>query len=256
MPGKISFRRAAAHSALGFPPSRQSANWKSGCRTGFEKLTRAESTSVILRTPQPCRARQRRPAHKGGAHHERARDVAPERARAEEQAARARDLVEVERGQDPPAHQLQVQVDRLVREPAPPSVPCSLGRARDAPHGVHHRREVRHARAHLARAVLLPADDLRAARVGLCRGSGPQSPASTAPATARTAAGAGCAGMRAGSGAASRGSPANSMGPGSRRFAAIAVSTIGIDILGAWTDVVCRNILEESLKVLDGGDVV
>jgi hypothetical protein len=60
MPGKISFRRAAAHSALGFPPSRQSANWKSGCRTGFEKLTRAESTSVMLRTPQPYRPRQSR----------------------------------------------------------------------------------------------------------------------------------------------------------------------------------------------------
>lgn len=54
-------------------------------------------------------------------HHERARDVAPERACAKEEAARARDLLEIERRQDSPAHELQVQIDRLVRE----TVQCS-----------------------------------------------------------------------------------------------------------------------------------
>ena len=54
-PGKIFWSRAAAHAALGFPPLRQSSNSKSGCRTGFENDTRAESTSVIVRTPQPYR---------------------------------------------------------------------------------------------------------------------------------------------------------------------------------------------------------
>lgn len=53
-PGKIFLRFSAAHAALGFPPLRQSSNWKSGWRTGFEKDTRAESTKVIVRTPQAC----------------------------------------------------------------------------------------------------------------------------------------------------------------------------------------------------------
>lgn len=54
-PGKIFFKRSAAHCALGLPPCRQSSNSKSGWRTGFENDTRAESTKVIVRTPQPCR---------------------------------------------------------------------------------------------------------------------------------------------------------------------------------------------------------
>lgn len=52
-PGKIFLSRSAAQAALGFPPFRQSSNSKSGWRTGFENDTRAESTSVIVRTPQP-----------------------------------------------------------------------------------------------------------------------------------------------------------------------------------------------------------
>lgn len=53
-PGKIFFRLSAAHCALGFPPSRQSSNVKSGWRTGFENETRALSTRVIVRTPHAC----------------------------------------------------------------------------------------------------------------------------------------------------------------------------------------------------------
>ena len=49
-------------------------------------------------------------------HHECTRDVAPERARAEEQTPGVRDLLEVESGQDAPAHELEVQVDSLVRK--------------------------------------------------------------------------------------------------------------------------------------------
>jgi hypothetical protein len=53
MPGNIFFKLAAAHSALGFPPSKQSANSNKGWRTGFENETLPESTKVIVRTPQP-----------------------------------------------------------------------------------------------------------------------------------------------------------------------------------------------------------
>ena len=52
-PGKIFFSRSAAVCALGLPPSRQSSKSKSGWRTGLEYDTRAESTKVMLRTPQP-----------------------------------------------------------------------------------------------------------------------------------------------------------------------------------------------------------
>lgn len=53
MAGKICRSRSAAHCAFGLPPSRQSSNWNRGCRTGFEYETRAESTKVMFRTPQP-----------------------------------------------------------------------------------------------------------------------------------------------------------------------------------------------------------
>lgn len=53
-PGEIFFKRSAAASALGLPPLRQSSNSNKGCRTGFEKDTLPESTSVIFRIPQPC----------------------------------------------------------------------------------------------------------------------------------------------------------------------------------------------------------
>ena len=52
-PGNIFFKWSAAHSALGFPPWRQSSKSKRGCRTGFENETREESRSVMFRTPQP-----------------------------------------------------------------------------------------------------------------------------------------------------------------------------------------------------------
>ena len=54
----------------------------------------------------------------GEAHHERSRDEAPERARAEEEALGVRDALEVERGEDAPAHELQVEVDSLIGESA------------------------------------------------------------------------------------------------------------------------------------------
>mmetsp|Transcript_41640 Transcript_41640/g.93959 ORF Transcript_41640/g.93959 Transcript_41640/m.93959 type:complete len:388 (+) Transcript_41640:229-1392(+) len=56
-PGKMRLSAAAAHAALGFPPPSQSANSKSDCRVGLEKLTVPLSTSVKLRTPQPSRVR-------------------------------------------------------------------------------------------------------------------------------------------------------------------------------------------------------
>jgi hypothetical protein len=52
-PGNIFLSLAAAHSAFGFPPSRQSSNSNKGWRTGLEKETCEESTKVIVRTPQP-----------------------------------------------------------------------------------------------------------------------------------------------------------------------------------------------------------
>ena len=52
-PGNIFFRLSAAQAALGLPPFKQSSKSNSGCRTGFENDTRAESTNVIVRTPQP-----------------------------------------------------------------------------------------------------------------------------------------------------------------------------------------------------------
>lgn len=53
-PGNIRLREAAAASAFGFPPSKQSSNSNRGWRTGFENETFPESTSVIFRTPQAC----------------------------------------------------------------------------------------------------------------------------------------------------------------------------------------------------------
>ena len=50
-------------------------------------------------------------------YHECARDVTPERAGAEEETLCVRDALEVERGQDAPAHELEVEVDGLVGEP-------------------------------------------------------------------------------------------------------------------------------------------
>ena len=46
-------RASAAAFALGLPPSRQSANSKSDCRTGFENATRELSRKVMRLTPQP-----------------------------------------------------------------------------------------------------------------------------------------------------------------------------------------------------------
>ena len=161
-------RWSAAHCAFGFPPWRQSANSKSGWRTGFEKETVPESRSVIVRTPhacswagageresaeqeqeqeqeqeeqvrKECELRRRGGREEGkeeGAHHQRARDVAPEGARAEEEAARARDALEVERGEDAPAHELEVQVDRLVCEPGERNT-AQRNRTRQSVIGVH-----------------------------------------------------------------------------------------------------------------------
>lgn len=49
--------------------------------------------------------------------HERTGDIAPESARAEEQTSGRGDLFEVERGEDAPAHELEVQIDSLACEP-------------------------------------------------------------------------------------------------------------------------------------------
>lgn len=109
---------------------------------------------------RPPKARQTRDA----THHERPGDVAAERAGTQQQAAGAGDAVEVEGGENPPPHELQVQVHRLVRQSAWASS-SGGGRPRagkrHAPGRVHHRREVRNARAELALDVLLPAHRLR-----------------------------------------------------------------------------------------------
>lgn len=58
IPGYTLFNASAAHSALGFPPSRQSANSNNGCLTGLEKETVEESRRVMFRTPQPYSGRK------------------------------------------------------------------------------------------------------------------------------------------------------------------------------------------------------
>ena len=59
---------------------------------------------------------RRRERERRRAHHEATRDIAAERACAEEQHTRACDALEVERGQDAPAHELEVEADGLVGE--------------------------------------------------------------------------------------------------------------------------------------------
>lgn len=121
IPGNIFLSRAAAASALGLPPSRQSSNSNSGCRTGFEKETRPESTSVILRMPQPWHPCQKRKGGGGGlknvTNHERSRNVASKSSRTKQQAPRLCNRLQVEGRENPPAHQFEIQVDCLVREP-------------------------------------------------------------------------------------------------------------------------------------------
>ena len=56
-PGKIRRRCSAAAAAFGAPPSRQSANSKSDCRTGLLNDTTPESTKVMFRTPHARRHR-------------------------------------------------------------------------------------------------------------------------------------------------------------------------------------------------------
>ena len=56
-PGKTRARFAAAASALGLPPSKQSANSNSDWRTGFENETTPESTNVNRVAPHPRRHR-------------------------------------------------------------------------------------------------------------------------------------------------------------------------------------------------------
>jgi hypothetical protein len=53
-PGNIFFKLSAAQAAFGLPPFKLSSNTNRGCRTGFEKETRAESTKVMFRTPHAC----------------------------------------------------------------------------------------------------------------------------------------------------------------------------------------------------------
>jgi hypothetical protein len=59
-------------------------------------------------------------------HHERSRNVASQSSRAQQQASRLCDLLQVERRENPPAHQFQIKVYSLVREPVvdPSHQPC------------------------------------------------------------------------------------------------------------------------------------
>ena len=119
-PGNIFLNRAAAASALGLPPSRQSSNSNSGWRTGFEKETLPESTSVILRIPQPWHARQKKKSKKRRCHvthHEGSRNVASKSSSAKQQAPCLCDLLQVEGRENPPAHQFEIKVNCLIREP-------------------------------------------------------------------------------------------------------------------------------------------
>lgn len=119
-PGKILFSLSAAHAALGFPPSRQSSNSNNGWRTGFEKDTRAESTKVMVRTPQPFRHKLRKrrvdKVFEPETYHQCAGNVAPKRTSTEQETPCTRDSIEVQGREDAPAHELEVQVHRLVRQ--------------------------------------------------------------------------------------------------------------------------------------------
>ena len=93
-------------------------------------------------------------------YHEYARDVTPERAGAEQETAGIRDFVQVERGKDTPSHQLEIQVDSLVREPESTVSPVRRGRQLTTRLGYslcwfHHRGEICDASPELALYVLL-----------------------------------------------------------------------------------------------------
>eukprot|EP01136_Pigoraptor_vietnamica_P019064 Opistho-1_new@66167 len=80
--------------------------------------------------------------------HKAAGDVAPERAGAEEKAAHPRDALQIERRDQAPSHELEVEADGRVGQPR----------------GVHGGTEVDHAGPQLVPRVLLPADNLRSLR--------------------------------------------------------------------------------------------
>ena len=94
-------------------------------------------------------------------YHECARNVTTEGAAAEQETAGIRDFVQVERGKDTPSHQLEIQVDSLVREPESTVSPVPRGRQLTtrleySPCWVHHRSEIGNASPELALYVLLP----------------------------------------------------------------------------------------------------
>lgn len=163
-------RAAAAAAALGLPPARQSSNSNKGCRTGFENDTFDESSSVILRTPHACGTVSScaATADFGQAYHERPRDVASKRAGAEQKTARRCDLLKVQSGEDSPPHELEIEVDCLIGEPANSMI--SEGAPPESEHlavpgRVHHRTKVSDPRRELASVVLLPAERRRSAPI-------------------------------------------------------------------------------------------
>ena len=107
------------------------------------------------------------------AYHERARDVTPERAGAEQETAGIRDFVQVERGKDTPSHELEIQVYSLVREPESTVSPVPRGRQlttrlKCSPCRVHHRSEICDTSPELALYVLLPSNRARLLRRCRC----------------------------------------------------------------------------------------
>ncbi len=84
--------------------------------------------------------------------HERSRNVASKSSRAKQQASCLCDLLQVEGRENPPTHQFEIQVDRLVREPVVPGrsslrlTSDQEDEGRSRPFGIHHRGQVCHPR--------------------------------------------------------------------------------------------------------------
>lgn len=79
---------------------------------------------------------------KGWAYHQSSSDVASKSASAKQETPGRGDFVEIEGGEDAPAHELEVEIDGLVCESA----------------GIHHGSEVSQTRDEFSLGVLLPAE--------------------------------------------------------------------------------------------------
>lgn len=85
-----------------------------------ESRTAEQDTKRIARKSQHINLSHGRLLHRtdddSTTHHQRPSHITPQSPRAEQQTPRSRDLVQIELGQDAPAHQFEVEVDCLVGE--------------------------------------------------------------------------------------------------------------------------------------------